>query len=647
MTDDAPIPTDDGPGLGLIDPQPTESESPKTPYRVLARKYRPQDFSQLIGQEALVRTLSNAIRTGRLAHAYMLTGVRGVGKTTTARIIAKALNYVGPDGQGGPSIGPFDDCPICRRISGEEGHIDIIEMDAASRTGVDDVREVIESARLRPMEARYKVFIIDEVHMLSKNAFNALLKTLEEPPEHVKFIFATTEIRKVPVTVLSRCQRFDLRRVDAETLFRHFTDIIAQEGAEAEAEAVKLIARAADGSVRDGLSILDQALALADGIVTESGVRDMLGLIDRENVIDLFEAVMSGDAAAALAMLDELHAAGADPAVTTEDLLDFTHFLTRAKAAPKTAEAEDVPEAERERGGRMAARLPMDVLARAWQMLLKGLGEVQIAPNPRAALEMLILRMIYAAGVEPPGRLIERYKQQQSAAARGAGSGMSGNGASGNGASASGTSGNGAASARAAPSPTASAAPAAPPSGSGGQVMALPQRQPPVQQDLPPSGAALPTDLHGIVALCRAQKKPLLASEVRVRLHLISLDGAKLELRWGEGAPRGLTGELKQTLEAATGCRWAVVVRGEGGAPTLTEQEAAHKSAAVRAAEAHPIVAEILREFPTAGVIDVRDLTAPDERDGIVGDPGGLSVPDDDGYVYDDGMDDEELDHLL
>ncbi|HEY0838175.1 MAG TPA: DNA polymerase III subunit gamma/tau, partial [Azospirillum sp.] len=386
-------------------------------YRVLARKYRPTNFDELIGQDALVRTLTNAVGSGRIAQAFMLTGVRGVGKTTTARIIARALNCTGPDGTGGPTINPCGVCDNCRAIA-EDRHVDVMEMDAASHTGVDDIREIIEGVRYSPVAARYKLYIIDEVHMLSKSAFNALLKTLEEPPAHVKFVFATTEIRKVPVTVLSRCQRFDLRRVDSAVLKEHFTRITEKEGATIEPDAAALIARAADGSVRDGLSLLDQAIALGGAHVSVVQVRDMLGLADRARVIDLFDSAISAKPAEALDTLAELHRVGADPVVILQDLLDLVHNLTRLKVVPATAADPALPEAERTRGSDMSARLSMPALTRAWQLLLKGLGEVQAAPVPQQALEMIIVRLAYAADLPTPGDLI---RQLQNAGQNGGG----------------------------------------------------------------------------------------------------------------------------------------------------------------------------------------------------------------------------------
>ena len=387
-------------------------------YRVLARKYRPATFADLIGQEAMVRTLTNALRSGRLAHAFVLTGVRGVGKTTTARIIARALNCVGPDGQGGPTGSPCGACEHCRAIA-EDRHVDVLEMDAASRTGVDEMRELIEGVRYRPTSARYKIYIVDEVHMLSKNAFNALLKTLEEPPPHVKFVFATTEIRKVPVTVLSRCQRFDLRRIDEDVLKTHFRRIAEREGARIAEAALGLIARAADGSVRDGLSLLDQAIShvhdkdsagddggAAQREITEAEVRAMLGLADRTLTFDLVEAALKGDGKRALDVLSAQHDAGAEAAQTIEDTLGLVHWLTRIKLVPEAADDLAVPELERKRGRAMADALAIPALARAWQILLKGLAETRAAPNGAEAAAMVLVRLAYASALPTPEEAI-------------------------------------------------------------------------------------------------------------------------------------------------------------------------------------------------------------------------------------------------
>jgi len=387
-------------------------------YRVLARKYRPQTFEALIGQEAMVRTLANAISSGRLAHAFILTGVRGVGKTTTARLIARALNCIGADGAGDPTTEPCGVCEPCTAIA-ESRHVDVLEMDAASRTGVDDIREIIDGVQYAPVSARYKIYIVDEVHMLSKSAFNALLKTLEEPPEHVIFIFATTEIRKLPVTVLSRCQRFDLRRVDAERLITHFGEICEKEGAEVDPAALRMIARAAEGSVRDGLSLLDQAIAHGAGRVEAAQVRDMLGLADRAQVLDLTRAVFAGDIAAALDLLRAQYERGADPAILLADMLETVHWLTRLKVAPAAAESA-APEAERTQGAEMAGSLSMADLTRAWQILLKGLEEVRVAPSPVAAAEMVLIRLAYAAELPSPAEALRSLQQSGAAPAAGA-----------------------------------------------------------------------------------------------------------------------------------------------------------------------------------------------------------------------------------
>ena len=389
------------------------SESPQ-PYRVLARKYRPQSFDQLIGQEAMVKTLANAIQRDRLAHAFLLTGVRGVGKTSTARLIAKALNCIGPDGAGGPTIHPCGVCEPCRAIA-EGRHIDVIEMDAASNTGVDDVREIIEAVRYAAVSARYKVYIVDEVHMLSKNAFNALLKTLEEPPAHVKFLFATTEVNKVPITVLSRCQRFDLRRIPAESLAAHFGAVAKSEGAEIEPDALALIARAAEGSARDGLSILDQAIAHGAGSVTAEQVRTMLGLSDRGANRALLALILAGDAQGALAALRDQYDLGVEPSAVLRGLLETVHGITRAKVGGAQDPAQSAE--EREAHGEWASKLGHGAIHRLWQLLLKGLAEVHSAPMPLEAAEMAVLRVIHAAELPDPGAVLERLASGEAIAA--------------------------------------------------------------------------------------------------------------------------------------------------------------------------------------------------------------------------------------
>ncbi len=397
---------DDEPAMLGMDLPEAASQPSSGPYRVLARKYRPQTFAELIGQDAMVRTLGNAIARDRLAHAFLMTGVRGVGKTSTARLIAKALNCIGPDGQGGPTIDPCGVCEPCRAIT-EGRHIDVIEMDAASHTGVDDVREIIEAVRYAAVSARYKIYIIDEVHMLSRNAFNALLKTLEEPPPHVKFLFATTEVNKVPVTVLSRCQRFDLRRITPDMLFAHFSSILQKEGVEAEGPAIWLIANAAEGSVRDGLSILDQAIAHADldggGMVGAAQVREMLGLSDRSSIALLMASILEGDSGAAIDLARAQYALGIEPVAMVRGLMDLTHAVTLAKVSRHDDPA--LAEADRERIGEWAQKLGFAPLNRLWQLLLKGHDEVLRANNPLEHLEMLLLRVIYAAAMPDPGEL--------------------------------------------------------------------------------------------------------------------------------------------------------------------------------------------------------------------------------------------------
>src|SRR4051812_28725111 len=411
MSDSPDDPGETSFGLGLDEPpQPVKAQ----PYRVLARKYRPQSFGELIGQDAMVQTLGNAIKRDRLAHAFLLTGVRGVGKTSTARLIAKALNCIGPDGQGGPTISPCGVCEPCRAIA-EGRHIDVVEMDAASHTGVDDVREIIEAVRYSAVSARYKVYIIDEVHMLSKNAFNALLKTLEEPPAHVKFLFATTEVNKVPVTVLSRCQRFDLRRIPADTLAAHFAEVAHAEGVEVEPEALALIARAAEGSARDGLSILDQAIAHGAGGVTAAQVRDMLGLSDRGAIRKLLGLLLAGDALAALAALRDQYDLGVEPLAVLRGLLESVHGITRAKVGG----AEDPAQSAEEREAYAEwASLSYAAIHRLWQLLLKGLAEVHAAPMPLEAAEMALLRVIHASELPDPASLMEKLASGEAVTAR-------------------------------------------------------------------------------------------------------------------------------------------------------------------------------------------------------------------------------------
>jgi DNA polymerase-3 subunit gamma/tau len=564
-----------------------------TAYRVLARKYRPTTFAELIGQEAMVRTLTNAIATGRIAHAFILTGVRGVGKTTTARIIAKALNCIGPDGKGGPTISPCGVCEPCRTIA-EDRHVDVMEMDAASRTGVDDIRELTEGVRYRPVGARYKIYIIDEVHMLSRNAFNALLKTLEEPPPDVKFIFATTEIHKVPVTVLSRCQRFALRRVPQDLLAQHYGRLAELEQVTAEPAALALIARAADGSVRDGLSLLDQAIALAAGPVTESGVREMLGVADKGLVFDLLETLLKGDVAAALGQMTALYEGGADPVMVLQDLLELVHFLTRLKATPAAGEGDPLLEGDRTRGRDLAARLGTPVLARFWQMLLKGLGEVQVAPIPLQAAEMVLVRLAYVADLPAPAELVQALSDGREVPAPRppvAAPMPASNGSSG-----------GAAAPRAA---------VAPELGGGPRTMALaaPKLAEPVAAPESPAPSPMPQSFAEVIELFDKHREGILRAQLYSYVHIVSFEAGRIELRLAPGAPDKLSNRLGQLLSEWTGTRWVVTVSNAAGAPTLREAAEARALSLRNEASEHPLVKAMLETFPGARIEAVRELT--------------------------------------
>ncbi len=572
-------------------------------YRVLARKYRPARFADLIGQDVLVRTLANAFAANRLAHAWLLTGVRGVGKTTTARIVARALNCIGADGAAtAPSAEPCGVCEHCRAIAGDR-HVDVLEMDAASRTGVDDVREIVESVRYAPASGRYKVYIVDEVHMLSTAAFNALLKTLEEPPPHVKFVFATTEARKIPVTVLSRCQRFDLRRVEAARLAEHLASVAEREGAEAGAEALALIARAADGSVRDALSLLDQAIGDAAGKpVAAAAVRDMLGLADRERVFDLLERTLDGGLAAALDLLEAQDAAGADPATVLEDMLGLAHWLTRLKLTPEAAADPGLPEAERVRARALAEKLAVAELTRAWQILLKGLAETREAPAPLQAAEMVLIRLAHAAALPPPAELVRRLE--------GAATVRGGAGA-----------GAGAGAARAALGAEArAAAPAPPPAPSAAPpVAASPVAAPPAGRangaGAPPAaskgaagrdGAAGPRSFAAAAALFAERREPLLHRHLTRDAHLVEFAPGHIALRAGAGAPPDLAARVKRCLDMWTGGPWTVLLSPDEGAPTLDEQARARAAELSAAAAREPLVARILETFPGAEIRSVR-----------------------------------------
>jgi DNA polymerase-3 subunit gamma/tau len=537
------------------------------PYRVLARKYRPVDFTTLVGQEAMVRTLRNAIASGRIAHAFMLTGVRGVGKTTTARIIARALNCIGKDGKGGATVDPCGVCDNCKAIT-EDRHVDVIEMDAASRTGIDDVRELIEGVRYRPVSARYKVYIIDEVHMLSEKAFNALLKTLEEPPPHVKFLFATTEIRKVPVTVLSRCQRFDLKRVPQQVLIDHFSKIAGTEKVEISPEALTLLARAADGSVRDGLSMLDQAIAHGGGVVDAAQVRDMLGLADRSRVLELFEKTMRGDAPSVVAALAEMHDSGADPVVVLQDLLELTHWVTRLKVAPDAAAAS--ADSERAQGQAMAAKLSMASLTRAWMLLMKGLQETLSAPSPLRAAEMALIRLCYAADLPSPSDAIKALQ-------------------------------NGAAAA-----PVAGVSAPAPRGGGGGAAARLATQPVVATASQPAAATPNPKSFTEIVALFEARREARLVHHLMHHVHEVRCEPGLIEFRTQPKAPPDLAPRLGELLTQWTGRRWIATVSSAAGKPTLNEQKAAKGDELRSQAENNPLVQAILKTFPGAKLDAVR-----------------------------------------
>ncbi len=552
-----------------------KTPAPAQPYRVLARKYRPTDFTGLIGQEALVRTLSNAFATGRIAHAFMLTGVRGVGKTTTARIIARALNCIGADGKNTqPTIQPCGVCEPCVSIS-ESRNVDVQEMDAASRTGIDDIREIIEGVRYAPVAARYKVYIIDEVHMLSKQAFNGLLKTLEEPPPHVKFVFATTEIRKVPVTVLSRCQRFDLRRIDSAELAAYLATLAEKEKVKIEEGALALIARAAEGSARDSLSLLDQAIAHGEGdMITADTVRQMLGLADRGRVLDIFEKLMGGKIAEALTDLGGLYDAGADPLAVMQDLLETTHFLTRLKVAPSAQGFFDGGSGEAKRAAELAAKLSVAALTRAWQILLKGLFEVRDATRPISACEMALIRLSYAAELPPTDKLVKDLLDGGAVPAPRGG----------------------------APAPSSpSRAPVA-----SGSAMRAPQPQP----EGAPSASI--RNLEDMVALAATHNAPILRVALENYVHLVHLEPGRIEFRPHARAPRTLAGDLQQKLRDWTGERWAVSIASQGGAPTLAEQKQSAKTARFEAVAQEPMVRAVLDRFPGAEIVAVRDVASED-----------------------------------
>lgn len=542
------------------------------PYRVLARKYRPQTFDDLIGQESMVRTLSNAFAAGRIPQAWILTGVRGVGKTTTARILARGLNYQTETGCGGPTVVMPMEGVHCRAII-ESRHIDVLEMDAASHTSVDDVRQINDSVRYAPVSARYKVYIIDEVHMLSKSAFNAFLKTLEEPPPHAKFIFATTDIRSVPVTILSRCQRFDLRRVEAEPLIAHLQRICTAEAIGVDAEALSMIARASEGSVRDALSLLDQAIAYGGDHVEAESVQQMLGLADRGRIIDLFESVMSGDIAKALHELRAQYDQGADPATIISDLAAFTHFVTRLKVVPEAAQDGSVTTVERERGLTLSI-LSLRELSRCWQMLLKGHREVLEAARPMAAAEMLLIRLAYAADLQTPDDALKAFDSNPQSAAG---------------------------------SPTL-------PRGGGGGASAsaarliVSQQQEAVRTTPQAQGAPVMRidRFEDLVALATEKRDIMMKRALESEMRLVRFEDGKLEFAPVSDAPHNLASEIGRKLQEWTGRRWIIAVSSEKGSDTLREVADRETATVLADAKSDPLVQAVLAQFPGARVIDVR-----------------------------------------
>ncbi|HYJ59465.1 MAG TPA: DNA polymerase III subunit gamma/tau [Methyloceanibacter sp.] len=590
------------PAKGKAEAAPAPPES----HAALARKYRPRAFGELIGQEAMVRTLRNAFASGRIAQAYMLTGVRGVGKTTTARLIARALNYEAP-GVAGPTLDMTEEGVHCRAIL-ESRHLDVVEMDAASHTGIDDIRELIDSAHYKPNLARYKVYILDEVHMLSKPAFAGLLKTLEEPPQHVKFIFATTEARKVPVTVLSRCQRFDLRRIEIEPLIEHLGRVAEAEGAQAERPALALIARAAEGSVRDALSILDRAIAFGGNEVKADAVRGLLGLADRTRIFDLMETVLKGDAGAALRQLEALTRDGAEPGQVIADLADAVHAVTLVKAAGAASADPAASEAERARAADLAERLKMPALARAWQMLLKGHDEVRNSPRPSAAAAMVLVRLAYAADLPPPGDLARRLREDGSAA-------------SGEGASAS------------QPKPSRKPEPARAETRRAETLEPPPGEDPSPPLDDEPAAPAVPapplpepSSFEDVVLLAETKRDLKLKHALMEQVRLVRFKPGTIEINPLPQAPRELGQELMRKLKAWTGRVWMVAVSDEDGAVPLGVQRREREAREIETVRAHPAVQEVMQHFPGARIASVRPVVKPAEPASL---PGSADEPED------------------
>lgn len=571
------------------------SDTTNQSYQVLARKYRPETFADLVGQDAMVRTLKNAFAADRIAQAFIMTGIRGTGKTTTARIIAKGMNCIGPDGQGGPTTDPCGVCEHCSAII-EGRHVDVMEMDAASRTGVDDIREIIDSVHYRAASARYKIYIIDEVHMLSTNAFNALLKTLEEPPAHVKFIFATTEIRKVPVTVLSRCQRFDLRRIEPEVMIALMRKIASAESAEITDDALALITRAAEGSARDATSLLDQAISHGAGETTADQVRAMLGLADRGRVLDLFEAIMRGDASVALAELGAQYSDGADPMAIMRDLAEITHWISVVKITPDAADDPTVSPDERARGATLSEQLAMRVLTRMWQMLLKALDEVAQAPNSMMAAEMAIIRLTHVADLPSPEELVKKLQNSSPPPVPPSG-GTSG--------TRTGIVTNAQSNAAVTSAPT------------GGPTASLGSAQP-VTETV--SALAHYATFDAVVDLVRSQRDVKLLVEVESCIRLVSYQPGRIEFTPTSDAPSDLSQRLGGALQRWTGARWAIILSNTGTAPTIAEDRSAAEDAIKAEAKQHPLMQAAMASFPNAKIIDIRtaaEITADAELDAL------------------------------
>ncbi len=558
-------------------------------YQVLARKYRPDTLAGLVGQDAMVRTLSNAFEADRIAQAFILTGIRGTGKTTTARIIAKGMNCIGPDGNGEPTISPCGTCEHCVAIA-QGRHVDVLELDAASRTGVNDIREIIDGVHYRAASARYKIYIFDEVHMLSTSAFNALLKTLEEPPAHVKFIFATTEIRKVPVTVLSRCQRFDLRRIEPGAMMEMLRRIATEEEAEITEEALALVTRAAEGSARDATSLLDQAISDGSRATDVDQVRAMIGLADRGRVLDLFELIMTGDAAGALAELSSQYSDGADPMAVLRDVAEVTHWISVIRITPEAVNDPTVAPDERTRGSALAERLPMPVLSRMWQMALKALEDVGNAPDAMMAAEMAVIRMTHVADLPTPGELVAKLKDRESSSALPAPSSTPQPSGSGGGESGP-TQGPG----------TAAMANRTASSASSGGAVATAAAQPAPARDPEGALARFPAFTH-VVDLIRANREMKLCIEVEEDLRLVSYQPGRIEFEPGPMAARDLAQRLGRCLQNWTGVRWAVSVTASGGQPTISETRNADTDRLRAVASKNSTVAAILSAFPKARI---------------------------------------------